>query len=95
MVSNWVIVGVAGLAVSLSGCGYAGTERRRVQSQEEMTIAGRACVLSEVRHETNSINGTHAWIETRVACGERSIDCQLDPREVCLTRVRAALAPRA
>jgi len=89
-----VLAATLGLSLALAGCGLAGGERRSVQAREPVTIAGRACVLTQMRHEVLSINGTHAWIETRVDCGGRTIDCGLDPRDQCIARVAAALAPR-
>jgi hypothetical protein len=86
---------VLALALGLSGCGIAGGERRTVQAREQVTVAGRACVLTQMRHEVLSINGTHAWIETQVTCGGRTVDCGLDAHELCFTRVATALAARA
>lgn len=86
---------LSGLVLTLGGCTYFGGVNRSVQSREAVTIAGRACVLTEMRHETLSVNGTHAWIETQVDCGGRTIDCALDTRAQCLARATAALAGRA
>ena len=95
MPSHPLLPALAAIALALSGCTYFGGVNRSVQAREALTIAGRACELREIRHEALSINGTHAWIETRVACGGRTIDCEHDTRDQCLARVRTALAARS